>query len=73
MKPSEIIEKKYDSKIRIFTGDETHNLARQVEQYFDSILEYLDEEWEKNQIKDLKGDDGAIAYTENPLLIKYLK
>ena len=60
MKPSEIIEKKYDSKLRIFTENETYNLARQVEHYFDSITEYLDEQYEKYKPCEHRSSTGTI-------------
>jgi len=48
MKPSERIEEIYNSKTKIFVNnDELYNLKIQCERYVNSILEYLDEEYEK--------------------------
>lgn len=64
MKPSERIEEIYNSKTRIFTGDNDTRI--QTEDWIESILDYLDEQYEQQKPTTVKcGECGDEFEIEN--------
>jgi hypothetical protein len=58
MKPSERIKEIYNSKTRIFTGD--NDIKIQTEDWIESILNYLDETHQQNKIKEYEEHNRLI-------------